>query len=243
MRHPIFPLCLLLSAGLSADGLSDLRGTLGRLQGREAVKVQADYQFWNQSIEDKQPTVTQGQSQAQIEDGPAGLRLGWTRQELDQAQSEGRKGKKAKDAKARALDAFNADKADHVVNGAKSLLEDLEKATLKEYRTDTWQGRPARLLVLSLDPDMDADERKHIKRFERTLKLWLDAEGTPLAAEDQLDLKGSYFLISFEMHHKSSRSYQRSGNRLLLTREESEQTGSGMGQKQQEKSVLTAKVS
>ncbi|HJU83484.1 MAG TPA: hypothetical protein VJ600_04685 [Holophagaceae bacterium] len=241
MRLPFPAVCLLAAASLHADALSDLQETLKKLEGREPVKVQADYQFWNQDTEDKKPKVTQGQAQAFIEDGPSGLRLGWSRQELEQLDAASRKGKAARNAKTQALGAFSAGKAEEVVDGARTLLEALEGATVAEDRQEAWQGHPARLLVLKLDPHMDEGERKHIKRLDKVLKLWLGPDGVPMAAEEQLDLKGSFFLISFEMHRKASRSYLRAGGRLLLTREESEESGSGMGQSQQQKSVLTAK--
>ncbi len=241
--RPMLPALCLAAGVLRADALSDLRATLARLEGGDPVRLGAAYQYWNRSGDEGTGKVTQGQAEATIEDGPPGLRLGWSHEQLDQLKAEARKGKPAESAKRQALDALNAGKADQVVNGARILLEKLEGATLLEDRPDTGRDHAARLLVIRLDPRLDEEDRKHIKRIDDTLRLRLGPDGIPVAAEEQLDLKGSFLLIGFELHRKASRSYLHAGARLLLTREESEETGSGMGQHQQLRSVLTAKPS
>lgn len=241
-RLPLLLLATLAAPALRADGLGDLKAALQRLPATQNVKTSIDYQFWNQSTEDKQPKVTQGRAQATGEDGPAGLRLAWSRATVDQAWKESLK-KDDKGGTRQAIQAMDAVKAAQLLNAGAELLRGLDGAQLAEDRPEAWQGHAARLLVLKLDNELSAEEKKHIKTYSHTRKLWLDVDGTPLAEEDAIDMKGSYLLISFEMHQKASRAFTRSGDRLVTTWEQKEEGGSGLGQSSQQKSVVNVKVS
>lgn len=231
---------LLLAPALRADGLTDLRATLKGLSAKQPVKATVDCQVWNRTGKGKKPKVVQGQVQAKIEDGPAGLKLGWDKAELDRIQAA----TKAKDhGPEQAMAALKAEKAEALLDSAKDLLSDLEEAKLQEDRADTFQGKSARLLVLKLeDNDMDEEDRKHLKTYSHILSVWMGPDGVPLGLQDQLDLKGSFFLISFEVHNKATRTFVRTGDRLVTLHEESLGNGSGAGQNSEDKKVMDLKL-
>ncbi|HZU52559.1 MAG TPA: hypothetical protein VFF77_01575 [Holophagaceae bacterium] len=231
---------ILLAPALQADGLTDLRAALKNLAGTQAVKATVDCQVWNRSGEGKKAKVSQGRAQARVEDGPSGLKLGWDKAALDRVEAAA----KAKDkGPKQAMDALSAEKARDLLDAAKDLLGDLDGAEVLEDRADSWQGRPARLLSFKLDgKDMDEDDRKHLKSFSHTLKVWMGADGAPLGLSEQLDMKMSVMFISVEVHHKAARTFLRSGDRLVTVHDESEDSGSGAGEHGEQKTVMDLKL-
>lgn len=238
MRPAALALLLALPA-LRADGLADLKTALRGLPATQPVKATVDCQVWNRSGEGKKAKIIQGQAQARVEDGPSGLKLGWDKTSLDRVEAA----TKAKDKGPRqAMDALSAEKARDLLDAAKDLLGDLDDAVVQEDRADTWQGRPARLLTLKLDgKDMDEDDRKHLKSFSHTLKVWMGTDGAPLGLSEQLDMKMSVLFISVEVHHKAARTFLTSGDRLITVHDESEDSGSGAGEHGEQKTVMDLK--
>ena len=87
-----FLICLSLAAmaPLRADGLADLRTQLNKLKGSEPLKASVDRQIWNRSGDDKKPVVTQGKATAWVEETSQGLKLFWSRDQIQLASQESR---------------------------------------------------------------------------------------------------------------------------------------------------------
>lgn len=240
MRHAISLLLLAAGVSLRADGLGDLRAALQKLQATQPVKATAECQSWSRSGKSGKEKVTQGQAHARLEDGPQGLLLGWDKAELRRVEAAS----KAKDAGPKeAMDLIGGEKAKDLLDAAGALLEELRDAQVQEDKADTWNGKPTRLLTFKIDPkDMDEEDRKHLKSFSNILKIWMDADGTPLAAARQMDLKGSFFLISFEAHESTRTTFTRQGDRLVAVRQEEESSGTGAGQQSSQKRVIDLKL-
>ena len=234
------PLLLLLAVPLRADGLADLRAALQKLQATQPVKATAECQSWSRSGKAKAPKIVQGRAEVKLEDGPGGLKLDWDKAELSRVEAAS----KAKDSGPKqAMDQINGEKAKDLLDAAAAMLDELDGAQLQEDRPDARDGKPARLLTIKLDAkDMDDEDRKHLKAFSHTLKVWVDGAATPLAAVEQLDMKGSVFLISFEAHATERRNYARVGDRLVAVHSESEGSGSGAGQEGSQKTVIDLKL-
>ncbi|HET8715517.1 MAG TPA: hypothetical protein VFM16_06820 [Holophagaceae bacterium] len=234
--RPALPLLLTAALSLRADALTDLRTALKGLPATHPVQASVDCQVWSRSGGGKQPKIVQGRAQARLEDGPAGLKLGWDRAELARVEAAG----KAKDeGPGKALQALGIERAESLLDAATALLQDLDGAQIQEDRPEAWQGHPARLLVLKLEPkDLDADDRKHLKSFSRILKVWLGPDGLPLAASEQMDMKLSVMFIGVELHHAESRAFVRVGDRLVATHDEAQDSGSGAGQQGDQRTVL-----
>jgi len=241
------PLPLLLLCALAqADTLADLKGTLARLNGQEPVKASIAYQFWSKQGDDKKPVITEGKATSQAEDGPQGLRLSWSRTLIQTAAQEARA--KAQDPEKktptrRAIEGLKAVEVSEYLNGSDELLRTLEQSQLIDEKADTWQGRPARLLNLKLIPRLGAQEKKYVKELEATAKVWVGADGLPLAIQSQVHLKGRAMLvISFEQDQKEEYQFIRAGNRLIVTQHVSENQSSGGGEKGQTKTVVNLSV-
>lgn len=234
---------LLLGSLAQADTLSDLKGLLPRLNGAEPIKATVDYQFWNRQGDDKKPLITEGRATTQVEDGPQGLRMTWSRNTLQAAAQEAKA--KALDPEKktptrRALEGVKALEVSDYLNGADELLRTLEQSQLVQERLDTWEGKPAKLLQLKVTPKLGQQERKYIKEMEATARVWVSSEGLPLAAETEIRMKGRALLvISFEQHQKEAFQFTRAGNRLVVLRHAQESSGSGGGEKGQSKTVMS----
>ncbi len=241
MRLRLLPL-LLAGSLLPADTLADLKGALARLNGQEPLRASLDYQFWSRQGDAKQPVVTEGRATTQIEDGPQGLKMSWSRGLLQAAAQESRA--KAQDPEKktptrRALESLKAVEVCDYLNGAAELLRTLDQAQLTGEQPDTWQGRPARLLTFKVNPALDKQSRKYIKEMEATAKVWVGPDGLPLAAENWVRLKGRAFLvIGFEQQQKEEFRFARTGNRLVVVHHVQESSGSGGGEQGQTRTVM-----
>jgi len=237
-------LSLLLACSLvRADTLSDLKVTLSRLNGQDPLKASVEYQFWNKQGDDKKPVITEGKATTVVEDGPQGLKMSWSRG-LIQAASQEAKAKsldpEKKTPTRRAIEGLKAIEVNDYLNGAEELLRTLEQSELVEEKPEAWQGKPARLLRFKVTPRMGQQERKYIKEMEATAKVWVGADGLPLAAESQVRMKGRALLvISFEQQQKEEFQFLRTGNRLVVVHHIQESSGSGGGERGQSKSVVS----
>jgi hypothetical protein len=234
-------LFLLAALPLMADGLSDLKTQLGQLQGQDPVKGQLDRQLWQKDQDGKEaPKLIQGSFQVYLEDGPQGLRVQVPQGLLAQARKEQQANLKDPDKEpptARALRSTNPVDLSDCLNGADGLLRDLAQSSLLEERNDTFEGQPAKLLILKAEPKLNAQARKAMKSMDASLKVWIGADGIPLALEESVAWKASRFFISFEGTQKNSQRFRRVGNRLLVLQKTEESSNSGFGTTSQRKTV------
>lgn len=247
MRPSILMLALALplAGPLSGNGLDDLRAALQKLPGGDPVRATMEHSFWRQTTDDKKPTVTQGKVSALVDDGPQGLKVTWARPLLQQASRELAAQEKEPERTAPTRLALrNVDplEAAEFLNHAEALLRDLAQAQVVEERAETWQGRPAKLLVLKLSPRIPENQRKYLKELKVDAKVWVGADGLPLAFSSQVAFKGSRMFISFEGGNAQELHFARVGNRLLVTRTTSEDRSSGFGASQQTKKTTTLTV-
>jgi hypothetical protein len=224
----------ILAVPSAADALGDLRATLGRLHGVEPVSATVDFQFWRQITESGKPAILQGGVLARAEDGPQGLRIGWDRSTLEQAEAEQRATALNSDIPAptaqvmRSLTAL--DLAEHLHAG-ETLERLLLGATQQETRSEAWQGRPATLLVVRLAPVLSpAGLRSAVKEVTGQARIWLGPDGSPLAYAADVKYTGSRYWIRFQGFQKEEIHYLRTGNRLVAVWSQNEEHQSGLGQ-------------
>ncbi len=232
-----------LTLPLRADGLAALRARLQKPAGAETLKASVQLETWNRRGDDKKPVVSQGKASAWAEYGPQGLRLFWGRETLAQALQEARlrTGDPEKTTPTRdALGALDALSVQACFDPAAELLQDLDKATLLEERADTLDGRDLKLLSLKLEPRLGARDRKYVKELEATAKVWVDAEGLPVAAETRVKVRGKALLvISFSSEQRDAYRFARVNGRLVTVHHLHESSGSGGGESGQSRRVTT----
>ena len=237
-------LALLLATcyALHADVLADLKTTLANLNGHEPVKARVAYAFSAQNMEDDKPVDEEANITAQVQDGPDGLTVLGPRDLVDAAAKENkpaRENLKKKTAVQRAMDTLSATTLNAYLNATPRLLEVLEKAELLSDKNEPWESQPARLLTFKITEKLP----KYVKVLEQTVKLWLAADNTPLAAESRILVKGrALLLISFESTESEDWRFARIGQRLVVTRHAKESAGSGGGEKGMRKTLASLDI-
>lgn len=243
MRASIFLFFIVLP--LSANGLDELRASLQKLQGGEPVKASLEHSFWRQTTDDKKPIVSQGKIAAQLEDGPLGLRVTWARPTLQQALKElAAQGRDPDRTTPTRLALRNVDPLETAesLNHAEALLRDLAEAQVQEEKSEVWQGRPAKLLVLKLTPKIPEGQRKYLKELRADAKVWVGTDGLPLAFSSSVAYKGSRLFITFGGGNTQERQFVRLGTRLVVIKAISEEHSAGFGASIQTKKTTTITV-
>jgi hypothetical protein len=238
-RLPLAAALLLLTAlPVQADGLSDVRGALARLNGREPIRAAVEIQVYLETREEGSRRPEQGRGEVRVEDGAEGLRVTFPAAALDKAAQESRLHRSDPERTTpteAVLREVNAVEIAELLSFAGPLAVRIEKATVREDRPDTLAGRPARLVVLKVEPSLPQAERKHIKESDSTLRLWLGGDGVPLAAESVQRIKAGILFLTFTTENRERWDLAQVGKRLVVTRRHQETTGAGLGQEFQRK--------
>ena len=238
-------LLFLFSSLLHADTLADLKQRLATLNGATPVTAKVDYEFSNEEGDDFS-VKTEGRASARAEDGAEGIAITWTRDLIAQAEAEARDQGGAgvkKPGTRRAVGAIGPMMVRDHLNAAAGVLRTLNQSELLEEKRDTWEGQPATLLVLKVTPQLNAQARKYLKELTVTGRLWIGADGLPLAAEMKQFQRGrAYLVITFEGTERQEFRYATVGDRLVVLRHAKESQGSGAGQHSRSKDLTIVQL-
>ncbi|MCU6432492.1 hypothetical protein LPB67_01705 [Undibacterium sp. Jales W-56] len=230
-----------------ADGLSDLKAALARLQGPAAVKAVLEAKTWSKQGEGKDAEEKNGVANVFIEEGQRGLHIHYSKEllaKLDTEELAKEKDPKVKTPTLSALKEINSSELRPLIYAAGSLSRAVEKANFKSEKVDTFNGKPARLLSFDLSIDKISEkDRKYVKKYEGKLDIWVAADGTPLASRQHESVSGRAFVvISFESTNDDDQIYAQVGERLVTTRRESKSSGSGAGERGESRTVKTLQL-
>lgn len=240
-------LLLSLAPALLADGALDLQKALARLSGATPVKGLLEVRRWNRSGEGKDMVERVGQASAWVDDGPQGLRVFYDRSLMGRMTQESRAQRKDPEAKTpttQGLAAISAKLVAEQINAAESLVAQLDQAQVQSETRESWRGKAARKITYELTiKSITGREKKFIKEFSGTVQVWIDEDGTPLAATTKTKLKGrAYLVVSFHQDLEQTNIYQKVGDRLVCVREELNSQGAGAGEKGHTQNTLTFTV-
>lgn len=214
-----------------ADDLGELAAVLARFPGTDEIQGTLELQLTRQSAEEQ--WTDQSRVTVAVEEGAQGVRVELPRGSSHQALQELRS--QMLDPSKRtptynALQSLTLNEVSGDLDSAASLAQDVSLAHLVEVKTAVYQGKPARLVVLSLPPRLSEEARKHVKAAESRLVVWVGADGVPLGAEKSEHTRGRFLVLFFESLRKQTWVYAHKGNRLFSTRHEVSDSASGMGQ-------------
>lgn len=117
-----------------------------------------------------------------------------------------------------------------VARAHETLLERLSDARLLEAGMETLEGRPVLRLRVALAPDMDANARKRVKRFEHVADLWLGPDGLPFRMQERMEMEMRVLLMfAVRTQLREVRTFIRMGDRLVLATQDTEVQGKAMG--------------
>ncbi len=235
----------LLAAPLAhADGLADLKGALARLQAQTPLKATLDVRTVGKHGEGSDLVEKQGQASIGVEDGARGLQVLYGRDVLARMEAESRQ--LARDPKARTPTVWAIGKLDSseivpMTSAAPALARRLEEAQFKGEKADARDGKPARMLTFTIPIDkLPPEQRKYVKQFDGTLSVWIAGDGTPLASETHVVVKGRAFIVvSFDAVDDWSTTYAVLGDRLVALRAENHSTSNGAGEHDEQHVVKT----
>ena len=243
-RSLLFAAALLAASVARADGLSDLKAALARLQAQTPLKATLDVKTLERHGEGAEAQEKTGQASVSLDDGARGLQVLYARETLARMDSESRQ--LARDSNAKTPTVWALGKLDSsallpMASAAPALARNLEEAQFKGEKADTWGGKPARLLSFTVPlSKLSEQQRKYVKEFDSTLSIWIGADGTPLASETRSTVKGRAFVVvSFEAVDESTSTYAVLGDRLLTVRSESHASSSGAGEHGEQRVVKT----
>jgi hypothetical protein len=225
-------LALLFANSAFANGLDDLRGALGALQGQGTLRGTFEAHQQAAEVDGKDSTPDAASAQAQVEEDASGLQVRWDRAVLKRAneQAWAAKGGKKGQALSTLIGSTSALRLAGAVNYAPALLHALEGAQLKAERSDSWQGKSARLLELSLVEAAPAEEKVKMKESTHEARIWLGADGAPLAATVTHRRKASVMVfLSFEQEAREEFVFSVVANRLVVLKRDEQGTAKGLG--------------
>lgn len=235
---------VLATSSARADGLSDLKGSLARLQGTTPIKARVDVNFAKRGGEGKKTDETKAQFNLNIEEGIRGLQLLYSKELIAKLDAEEFENEKNSKTKTPTLTAFNDVKAATfrlLLSANSALIQRLKKATLKSEAVDTLNGKTVRVLSFDVPIEsIDVEERDRFKKFESNFKVWIADDGTPLAYRSSVYSKVSLILMmSMEMKNQEDYQYGVVGDRLVIQKAENKSSIVNMAMNQETTIIKT----
>ena len=231
-------------AAAPADPLARLTAALARLPATSPVRARVDHRVrYTQGEEDDAPW---GSVHVAAGSGADGLRMAWSPAVLTRADQEERARRKDPEATTPTRDAISDLRpfaVARMLDAVPDMLRDLAGAQLVAERTEPLDGAPLRMLELKVTPAVASRDRKYVKDVEATTRIWLGADGVPVAEERRVLMKGRIFLfIGFEIEQRESLRFGRSGDRLVIVRQEANQRSERASERRDRQAVTTLSV-
>ena len=138
-----------------ADGITELKNSLAKLQGNSALKAVLEAKSWNrqgegENAEEMQATASVSVS---VEDGARGMQVLYSKDLLSRLQSEDRAKEKNSNVKmlvSNTSKEFNSSALLLILSAAANLSHRLDAAIFKNEKLDTFNNKPARLLTFDI---------------------------------------------------------------------------------------------
>lgn len=225
---------LLVALPVFADTLGDLKAAVSRLTAKQPVRgtyvlesaINTQGRFANEK--------TARQVAIEVVHDATGVTI-----TIPQALIE----KASHDASQRSIGSIRSMEVVEAIDFRDSLLDMLNLGTVTGEKRVMFHGKPARLLALSL---AQAPRRNSITigsvKITTDMNVWIGDDNLPIAAEKVQKTKAGFMMIHADTTRKTSYTFARSGDRLILTRMETSGSASGLGQKFDESSVQTMTV-
>lgn len=216
MILPVLLSALILPALARADAVSDLRARLGQLQATQPLAASLKVSSTVKSDDDKS---THAQLQVSVTSGKDGLNMGFSPDLLQRASREAAANAKNKDTPTPVEDLLgklSPVSVQPMLDFAPVLLRQINGATLSSQRDEDHDGQPAHLLVFDVALPASASKRMTIKHYTGQIKVWLGADGVPLAVQNVMQVKGRKLLISIEFENTTDYVTKVIGTRLVV---------------------------
>ncbi len=247
MRHRLLVAvaAALVARAAGADGLADLRACLVRFPAHDPVRATVTVvvrSFPDPKGGKDAPKAEPATLTVEAAAGAGGITVTASPELLAALQEQRRargKGGPAASSFSAALDQVTFDALDARLGAGRTLAARLDGATLVREASGSFGGAPARLVVLRPAPELDEGARKHVKISKEELRVWLDGGGCPLGSEAISEGKFRFLVLTAEFSMRLRTEFALYGDRLIAVRQESETSGSGMGEHSREITTVT----
>ncbi len=225
-------LMLIISTMVSAEQPAELRALLTGLKGTAPADGQLTLTYDQRNDKDIDPPPQPATINAEVVATGNGVRVAVGRATLDRALAESRETEtENRKPVGLALSQVSTVVADRYLNAAPHLLALLERGKVNKVSQGRWRGRPATILELVVEPRLSKQQRKYIRELDASARIWLDASGYPLAAEERMDLSGRALLvINFDSTVRERFEFAHRDDRLIATRHRRREASSGGGE-------------
>jgi len=217
---------LMFASTLTAEPLNDLQVRLATLRSDQPIRLRVDVELRHRGSAPLHLNHTKQRGRALVIYGPHGPEVReqhW--RDIDSFSIGGK-------SKSQETPLVDEDEASDLVDPAGMMAFLLQRATLLSDEAVTWQGQPARLLVVGPDPlamERDGESKAGTEdEPERVLieaKIWLDASGSPLALERSVELR---FGPVLKVTQHQTLTLQQVDGRLLAARSEETYSGTAL---------------
>ncbi len=220
-----------MGAGLWADGRGDLAAALGHLNGNGSVQAGIDFQLWTRQTLGKRSSVRQSEVKAQFQEDEESLRITWPRvvvADLTLEEERAARGEILTTAIRDQTKELDPGRIHHLLDQATVLRRLMDQARFDSERADAWEGKPARLVLFEFDPRIPENKAGRLSRRSGSLKVWIAADGTPLASSEVAEYGGKVgrFLGSFQSKTDTETRYAVMQGRLVAAHREIEESSS-----------------
>jgi hypothetical protein len=218
---------LMLASALPAQPLDPLQVRLAALRSDQPIRLKVDVELTHRGSAPLHWNGTKKKGRAIVVYGPHGPEVREQRWRGSANRFSAWRQSKA-EVETPLLDGAEAG---DLVDPAGMLALLLRGATVLSDEEVTWQGQPARLLVIRPDPlaAQRQDEAKtaegNPERFVTEAKIWLDAGGSPLALERSAELR---FGPALQVTQHQALTFQQVEGRLLAARSEETYSGTAL---------------
>lgn len=236
---------LLTSTFAHADGLTDLRASLAKFDGKAAISAKLSMQKNSKSGDSDEPKSSSAQASVNASSSNGALQISYDAATLAKVEAEANKRSGDNEAVTPLADLLRdttPTQVNSLLSYAGQLTRRLEQATLKEDKADSLDGKPARLLVFDIPLNAPAKDRASMKEYAGTLKVWLDSAGVPFAFDQEQVFSGRRMLISFKGSNSDIGTLQKVDERLVVVKLKRGQSFSGFGQSSDSTTTATLTI-
>jgi hypothetical protein len=226
----------LVLVGWPAAGnpLSDLRQVLNRYPAQAPFAAVGTVQVHGGA----EGSARGGASTFEVESGLAGFAIRLLPDVLEAAEAEATAKKRDPNSPTptrTAMVALTIFDVMDAVDGAAMLLNDLSGATLIRQSAAARSGKGATLLRIKVKPTL-ATQSRFVNEPKIELRIWIGADGVPIAAERDSDYSGSFLFLKAGNVRKESWEFSVRGDRLYTSRNDANDRASVAG-----KSMVTSR--
>jgi hypothetical protein len=222
-------LLLLATLSLHADPLADLRSILQRYPAKTRFAASASLRVSGKS---EDADARAGSTRFDVTSEGGALALALPADTLNAAAAEADRKKRDTESPTPTRNAMVAltvfDIVDALDVGA-MLLHDLDGATLIGQSESSSGGKPATLLRINVKPDLAGTRSKLVNEPVIELRVWLNRDGIPIAAERDSTYSASVLFVKAANVRKERWEIAAAGDRLYATRADQSNRASAAG--------------